>query len=69
MGTRRNKTIKAKPETTKAAPRQGNGSGGGPAHEQIACRAYELFLARGAKPGRPADDWYQAERELQARQR
>ena len=30
----------------------------------IACRAYELFLARGAQHGRDLDDWLQAEREL-----
>jgi hypothetical protein len=32
--------------------------------EMIAARAYELFLARGAQPGRDLDDWYQAEHEL-----
>jgi hypothetical protein len=35
-----------------------------PTHEQIARRAYELFLARGGKHGRHEDDWHQAEREL-----
>lgn len=27
-------------------------------------RAYQLFLARGAEPGRELEDWLQAEREL-----
>lgn len=36
----------------------------GPTHEQIARRAYELFLARGGGHGRHEDDWHQAEREL-----
>lgn len=36
----------------------------GPTHEQIARRAYELFLARGGGHGRHEDDWVQAEREL-----
>ena len=36
----------------------------GPTHEQIARRAYEIFLARGDKPGNPEQDWHQAEREL-----
>lgn len=36
----------------------------GPTHEQIARRAYELFLSRGAHHGRHEDDWFQAEREL-----
>ena len=35
-----------------------------PSHEQIARRAYELFLARGGHHGRHEDDWFQAEREL-----
>jgi hypothetical protein len=35
-----------------------------PTHEQIARRAYEIFLARGSTPGNPEHDWLQAEREL-----
>jgi len=34
-----------------------------PEHE-IRGRAYELYLARGAQPGRALEDWLQAEREL-----
>jgi NADPH:quinone reductase-like Zn-dependent oxidoreductase len=36
-----------------------------PEHE-IRGRAYELYLARGAQPGRALEDWLQAERELTA---
>jgi hypothetical protein len=36
----------------------------GPTHEQIARRAYEIFLARGGQHGNPEQDWIQAEREL-----
>jgi len=36
----------------------------GPTHEQIARRAYEIFLARGGQSGNPEQDWHQAEREL-----
>jgi hypothetical protein len=32
----------------------------------IARRAYDLYLARGGEPGHDVDDWLQAERELQA---
>jgi hypothetical protein len=35
-----------------------------PITEMIACRAYELFLERGAQHGHDLDDWLQAEREL-----
>jgi hypothetical protein len=33
-------------------------------HQQIARRAYELFLARGGAVGDPLHDWLCAEREL-----
>src|SRR5260221_346275 len=36
-----------------------------PEHE-IRSRAHELYLARGAQPGRELEDWLQAERELTA---
>lgn len=36
----------------------------GPTEEQIARRAYEIFLARGATHGHHEQDWQQAEREL-----
>jgi hypothetical protein len=35
-----------------------------PRHEDIAARAYELFLKRGSIPGHETADWLQAEREL-----
>jgi len=34
--------------------------------DEIRTRAYELYLARGAQPGRELEDWLQAERELTA---
>ena len=33
-------------------------------HEQIAQRAYEIYLARGSRPGDALGDWLAAEREL-----
>lgn len=35
-------------------------------HDQLAMRAYEIFLSRGAADGRDLDDWLQAEREIAA---
>ncbi len=32
--------------------------------EQIAVRAYEIFIARGQQDGRDLEDWLQAESEL-----
>lgn len=59
-------TTPAEKETAKApsAPVVQNVSRTGPTHEQIARRAYEIFLARGGQPGNPEHDWHQAEREL-----
>jgi len=34
--------------------------------DQIAARAYEIYLERGATPGDPMQDWLRAERELSA---
>jgi hypothetical protein len=38
-----------------------------PTHEEIAARAFELYLARGNEPGNHETDWLKAEAELSAR--
>ena len=40
-----------------------------PTDEEIARRAYELYLARGRQDGRAADDWLRAEQELRGERR
>ena len=35
-----------------------------PTREQIALRAYELYLSRGSEPGHESEDWLAAEAEL-----
>lgn len=35
-----------------------------PTHEEIAARAYYIYLDRGCKDGHDRDDWLQAEYEL-----
>ena len=35
-----------------------------PLEEQIRLRAYELYEARGCRPGLALDDWLQAEQEI-----
>jgi len=35
-----------------------------PTPEEIAERAYEIYLARGEAPGHDQEDWLRAEREL-----
>jgi hypothetical protein len=42
--------------------------GNGPTVEQIAERAYHLYLARGEEPGHDVEDWLRAEAELRAEQ-
>jgi len=53
--------MKAKGHATDERP-----TSSGPTYDQIAQRAYELFLARGGTHGRDVEDWLRAERELQA---
>jgi hypothetical protein len=50
------------PAPSPATPARGGSTP--PTHEQIAARAYEIYLARGGFDGRSEDDWLQAEREL-----
>ena len=35
-----------------------------PTHQEIAARAYQVYLERGRLPGHDVDDWLQAEYEL-----
>ena len=37
-----------------------------PSQDDIAARAYQIYLERGATPGDPMQDWLRAERELSA---
>ncbi len=53
--------AKAAPTRTKAAPAKNS-----PSREEIARRAYEIYMGRGQAPGREGEDWAQAERELVA---
>lgn len=45
------------------AEQRGEGAGV-PVQEAIAHRAHELYLERGAQPGRDLEDWFRAEAEL-----
>lgn len=35
-----------------------------PTYDEIALRAYHIYLERGSTPGDPMQDWLQAEQEL-----
>ncbi len=40
---------------------------GGPTREQIARRAYEIYISRGGTHGYDIEDWLRAERELRGK--
>jgi len=54
-------TLPAPPATDKAVRAVSR-----PTQQEIAFRAHQIFLERGASPGLELDDWLQAERELTA---
>jgi len=54
-------TLPAPPATAKAVRTASR-----PTEQEIAFRAHQIFLERGASPGLELDDWLQAERELSA---
>ena len=35
-----------------------------PTHDQIASRAFEIYVSRGAEHGHDVGDWFEAERQL-----
>lgn len=64
--TRKKKAVRQ----DRAASGRDSGTGPSvPTTERIAQRAYEIFLGRGAEPGREQEDWLQAEKELRERAR
>jgi hypothetical protein len=50
------------PKKTRKAPSPAPAAG--PSYDQIALRAYHIYLERDGAPGDPVQDWLQAEREL-----
>jgi hypothetical protein len=71
MTTTRSST-RSRPATKKTEARGAAGEDGqaldvaGPSDAEIARRAHERFLARGAEHGRALEDWLLAEAELRA---
>ena len=54
------KTMESSSPTTQK-PRAASNQ---PTREEIALRAYQIYLKRGATPGNEFEDWMQAERQL-----
>lgn len=57
--------AKKSPSEATAKPRKSAaGKAAPPTHDEIALRAYLIFLQRHGAPGNPSEDWLRAEREL-----
>ena len=50
--------------TTPEASKTSESTRARPTEEEIAVRAYHIYLERGDDEGNPSDDWLRAEREL-----
>ena len=50
--------------TTPEASKTSESTRARPTEEEIAVRAYHIYLERGGGESNPAEDWLQAEREL-----
>lgn len=60
---------KTGPETPSSAtlkPRKAAAAKRVPTHDEIALRAYHIYVQRNGAPGTPFEDWKQAEQELLA---
>jgi DUF2934 family protein len=62
MSTRVKKSTRLKQEGDLSVSAQA----AAPTEEEIALRAYEIYLERGKTDGNDVDDWLQAEYELRA---
>jgi len=49
---------------TTRKPRKSPAAKSAPTHEEIALRAYHIYLQRNGAPGSPFEDWSTAERQL-----
>lgn len=55
------KSKAAAPETTKKSPKAATAKR---TYDEVALRAYHIYLERGCTPGDPMQDWLRAEMEL-----
>ena len=51
-------------KSSSSARKKTRAANGVPTQEDIARRAYEIYLERGGAPGHELEDWTRAEREL-----
>jgi hypothetical protein len=58
--------MPATKNSTSAKPKKPSAKPPLPTREEIALRAYQIYLDRNGAPGNPFEDWTRAERELLA---
>ena len=64
IGRKTVKGAKVSAPKVKSASNKAGAPSAEPTHEEIAARAYELYLARGSLDGYSEEDWLLAEAEL-----
>ena len=57
-------SVAAGGKTTKGKARAQTNATTGPTHDEVARRAYEIWLRKGCPPNSDAENWHQAEQEL-----
>ncbi len=60
----REKNMSKKLKSSLPTAKKSRSTKSAPTHEEIALRAYEIYLEREGSPGDAFDDWTRAEREL-----
>lgn len=56
--------AKKSPSESTSKSRKSAAGKAAPTHDEIALRAYLIFLERHGAPGNPSEDWIRAERQL-----
>ncbi len=65
MATAATQRQRENPDAEREREQPGVNDHSAPADEEIAQRAYELYLARGGEDGRDLEDWLEARRQLE----
>jgi hypothetical protein len=65
--TVKSEKVSAPKMKSASTPKAAAVSTGEPTHDEVAARAYELYLARGSVDGYSEEDWMLAEAELRRR--
>jgi hypothetical protein len=67
LPSKRGNSMPTTKKTASPKDKKTAANGKHPEREDIALRAYEIYLERAGAPGNPLDDWTRAERELLAK--